>query len=202
MAKANRRWSLALTTIVKHSPNRRLSPARRNSRRWTSNFARHVKGKAALILLEGESGGGKTRLLTETTHRAAAQGFWVLWGQGTNDVARQPFSLLQGVVDGFLSRAATDREFAESVRQRLGDQAAAVGAALPGLAEILREPATDTASAPEEAGEVRTLRALISFLDALGSADRPALVVLDDCQWADELTYRLIRRWQTASEDT
>src|SRR4029077_15989022 len=56
-------------------------------------------------------------------------------------------------------------------------------------------------SAPEQAGEVRTLRALISFLDALGSADRPTLVVLDDCQWADELTYRLIRRWQISSED-
>ncbi len=26
--------------------------------------------------------------------------------------------------------------------------------------------------------------------------------MLDDCQWADELTYRLIRRWQTASDES
>ena len=158
------------------------------------------EGHGRLVLLEGESGGGKTRLLTETTHRAAAQGLWVLWGQGTNDVARQPFSLLRGVVEGFLSRAAADREFVESVRRRLGDQSAAVGAALPGLAEFFGD-GDKFGSAPEQAGEVRTLRTLTSFLDVLGNAERPALIVLDDCQWADELTYRLIRRWQTSSDD-
>ncbi len=39
------------------------------------------------------------------------------------------------------------------------------------------------------------LNALTSFLNALGSEERPALIVLDDCQWADELTDRLITRW-------
>jgi two-component system sensor kinase len=132
------------------------------------------------------------------TSRAGSQGFWVLWGQGTNDVARQPYSLLQGVVDGFLGRAESDPEFVETVRRRLGDHAPAVGAALPGLANVFG-PAEVYASAPEEAGEVRTLHALASFLDALGTADRPVFLVLDDCQWADELTYRLIRRWQAHS---
>ncbi len=156
-------------------------------------------GQSGLVLLEGESGGGKTRLVTETTHRAASRAFWVLWGQGTNDVARQPFSLLKGVVDGFLAAAESDPAFAEMVRNRLGDQAPAVGAALPGLASMFS--AGDAyGSAPEEAGEVRTLRALSSFLSALGTTERPVLLVLDDCQWADELTYRLIRRWQMQAQ--
>src|SRR5262245_31214885 len=156
------------------------------------------RGEAELIVLEGESGSGKTRLLAEMTSRAASQGFWVLWGQGTNDAARQPYSLFQGVVDGFLSRAEPDPEFVETVKRRLGDHAPAVGAALPGLADVFG-PAEVYASAPEEAGEVRTLHALASFLNALGTADRPVFLVLDDCQWADELTYRLIRRWQGQS---
>ena len=88
-------------------------------------------GQAGLILLEGESGGGKTRLLTETTHRAASQGFWALWGQGTNEVARQPFSLLTGIVEGFLSAASSDPELVDALRTRLGDYAPAVGAACP-----------------------------------------------------------------------
>jgi signal transduction histidine kinase/CheY-like chemotaxis protein len=156
-------------------------------------------GQSGLVLLEGESGGGKTRLTTEMTHRATSRAFWVLWGQGTNDVARQPFSLLKGVVDGFLAAAESDPAIAEMVRSRLGDQAPAVGAALPGLAAMFS--AGDAyGSAPEEAGEVRTLRALSSFLSALGTPERPVLLVLDDCQWADELTYRLIRRWQTQAQ--
>ena len=52
-------------------------------------------------------------------------------------------------------------------------------------------------SAPEETGEARTIQALNRFLDALGTVDRPVLVVLDDTQWADDLTYKLIRRWHS-----
>ena len=158
------------------------------------------RGQSGVIFLEGESGGGKTRLLTETTHRAASQGFWALWGQGTNEVARQPFALLSGVVDGFLAAAASDPELVPAMRARLGHFASAVGAALPGLATVF---AADDgySSAPEAAGELRILHALDSFLNALGTAERPVLLVLDDCQWADELTYRLIRRWNSHATD-
>ncbi len=123
------------------------------------------QGRPGLVLLEGESGGGKTRLLTEVTQRAASRGFAVLWGEGTNDVARQPFSLLRGLVDGFLQEAESDLEYAALVRQRLGDQAAAVCAALPRLAGLLGQPDTFT-SVPEAAGEARTLNALTNFLRA------------------------------------
>jgi two-component system sensor kinase len=156
-------------------------------------------GEAGLVLLEGESGGGKTRLLTEVTHRAACRGFWALWGQGTNDVARQPFSLLNGVVDGVLASVQSNPALAIEIRQRLGSHASAVGAALPRLAPILGG-ADEFVSAPEAAGEMRTLNALNHFLAALGTAERPALLVLDDCQWADELTYRLLRRWRSNAE--
>src|SRR5207237_478578 len=79
-------------------------------------------GRGGWVLLEGESGGGKTRLLTEASHRAACQGFWVLWGQGTSEVAPQPFSLLAGVVQGFLSAARSRPAIVSAVRERLGDQ--------------------------------------------------------------------------------
>jgi signal transduction histidine kinase/CheY-like chemotaxis protein/tetratricopeptide (TPR) repeat protein len=157
-------------------------------------FELAARGHANLVLLEGESGGGKTRLLTEATHRAAARGFWVLWGQGANEVVREPFSLLKGIVDGFVSAANVTPGLAEAVRQRLGDHAPDVVAALPGLAGILRSK-ENHALAPEATGEMRTLNALTSFLNALGTPERPVLLVLDDCQWADELTYRLLRRW-------
>ncbi len=158
------------------------------------------RGEAGLMLVEAESGGGKTRLLTEVTQRAACRGFWILWGQGTNDVARQPFSLLKGVVEGFLNAVKSQPELGEAVRDRLGEYAAAVSAAIPALESVLGT-ADDFASSPEAAGEMRTLNALNSFLSALGTAERPVLLVLDDCQWADELTYRLIRRWRSHTEN-
>ncbi|HUT10570.1 MAG TPA: response regulator [Thermoguttaceae bacterium] len=154
-------------------------------------------GQAGLVFVEGESGGGKTRLLFETAQRAARNDLWVLRGQGTGEVAKKPFRLLQGVGEGFLSAAKSDSGLAESVRNRLGVHREAVAAALPELAEALDCRASQVMG-PESGGEARTIRALASFLDALGTPEHPALVILDDCQWADELTCKLIRHWQMA----
>jgi len=151
-------------------------------------------GTGGLVLLESESGGGKTRLLEETARRAAREGLWVLRGQGTSDVAQQPFRLLDGIVDGFLAAARSRPEMVEALQSRLGEYLDAVTAALPALACLFSEQAIG-AAAPEQTGEARTIQALARFLDAIGTADRPVLVILDDCQWADELTYKLIRRW-------
>jgi signal transduction histidine kinase/CheY-like chemotaxis protein/tetratricopeptide (TPR) repeat protein len=159
-----------------------------------------AKGAAGTISLEGESGGGKTTLLTEITYRAGCRRFRTFWGQGANDVARQPFSMLQGVADAFLAAAKAEPRYAAEVAARLADDAPAVVAALPTLAPVLSSVQLHE-STPEPPGEVRTLRALASFLAALGSAERPAFIVLDDCQWADDLTCRLIRRWASTAED-
>ncbi len=42
--------------------------------------------------------------------------------------------------------------------------------------------------------------ALVRFLDALGTADRPAVVLLDDGQWIDELTLKVLVRWYAGLE--
>jgi signal transduction histidine kinase/CheY-like chemotaxis protein/tetratricopeptide (TPR) repeat protein len=165
-------------------------------RAMDSEIANARAGDGSLVLLESESGGGKTRLLEETARRAAREGFWVLRGQGTSDVAQQPFRLLDGIVDGVLAAARSLPNFAESLQTRLTEYREMIIAALPALAPLFTEQSRDM-MAPEETGEARTIQALARFIDALGTADRPVMVILDDCQWADELTYKLIRRWHT-----
>ncbi|MBI1900442.1 MAG: AAA family ATPase, partial [Planctomycetia bacterium] len=167
--------------------------------RLDDEMQRAGRGQGGLVLLEGESGGGKTRLLAEVAHRAACGGLWVLRGQGTSAVGQRPFQMLGGVVEGFLAASKSHEPLARSMRERLGVYGDAVAAALPELAEVLDGRGTQ-ALAPEEHGEARTIQALAAFLEALGTADRPALILLDDCQWADELTYKLIRRWQAGDE--
>lgn len=153
------------------------------------------QGRGGLVLVEAESGGGKTRLLDELAHQAARSGAWVLRGQGVDQAAQRPFWLLQGVAEEVVSAAGADPGLAQALRHRVGDRAAAVVAALPELAPALGEQNTADVG-PEAYGEVRSLEALLSLLDALGSPGRPALVVLDDCQWADRLTVKLLLRWQ------
>ena len=49
---------------------------------------------------------------------------------------------------------------------------------------------------PETFAETRSEQALTAFLDALGTTGRPVLVLLDDCQWADQLTLKVLNNWQ------
>ena len=160
---------------------------------------RAASGRGAVVRVEGESGAGKSRLLAETLRRAAKRGCWVLRGQGTSEVAQHPFSLLDGVVEAFLAAVQSRSDLGQRVRDQLGSYCSAVAAAIPALTPALQIEGADS-SAPEETGEARTIQALSHFLDSLGSPERPALILLDDCQWADELTYKLIRRWHTDGE--
>ncbi len=146
------------------------------------------------MLLESESGGGKTRLLEESARRAARAGLWVLRGQGTSEVAREPFRLLGGIVEGVLAAARAQPALADALRSELSEDCETIIAALPALSELLGKKSSSV-SAPEETGEVRTIQALARFLDAIGSLEQPALIILDDCQWADDLTFKLINRW-------
>jgi two-component system sensor kinase len=156
-------------------------------------------GRPRLVFLEGNSGGGKTRLLTELAQRASRKGLWVLRGQGSNEVGQRPFQMLDGVIDEFVSAAASDPRLAAGMGRRLQSHQDALADAFPPLAAALgwRKAATVV---PETFREGRSIWALCDFLDGLGTKQRPALIVLDDCQWADELTTMVVQRWQSRAE--
>ncbi|HVR62514.1 MAG TPA: AAA family ATPase, partial [Polyangia bacterium] len=155
-------------------------------------------GQGRLVLVEAESGGGKTRLLDELALRASRDAL-VLRGQGVAQQAARPFQMLVSFAEQLTAMARADPDFAQAVRESLGDERAAACAALPELGAVLRAQADggreEEAPGPEAFGEARTVTALSSLLDALGSAGRPALLILDDAQWADELTIKLLRHW-------
>ncbi|MGH9178264.1 MAG: EAL domain-containing protein [Acidimicrobiales bacterium] len=151
------------------------------------------QGRGGLVLLEAESGGGKTRLLDELAVQASRRGAWVLRGHGVDQAGQLPFQLLGGVVTGIEAAASDDPALVARLLARLGDRADAVAGALPALATVLGR---DEADLPEAHGETRSLQALPALFDALGTADHPALILLDDCQWADGLTAKLLKAWR------
>jgi signal transduction histidine kinase len=156
-------------------------------------------GVGATVLVEAESGGGKSRLLGEFASRAARDGVGVHRGQGVDQAAQRPFEVLTGVAAGVLARARAEPDFAETLRDRLVDRRDALCGALPDLEEVLGR-GTETLG-PEAFAETRTIEAIGALLDVLGTAARPALIVLDDGQWADELSLRLLLHWQRRAQE-
>src|SRR5438270_329666 len=152
--------------------------------------------RPGLVLVEAESGGGKSRLLDEVCLRLDP-GTRLFRGQGADRVARRPFQMLDGVAAAIAQHCRDDESFRTWLVESLVGWTDAVVAAIPALAPVLGvEP---TGEGPEAYGEARTINALCALLDAAGGGDRPAVIVLDDAQWADSLTLKLLSEWPQAS---
>ena len=148
-----------------------------------------------LLLLEAESGTGKSRLLDELC-LAVDPATVVLRGQGADRVARRPFQILEGVVAAIAELCRSDASLAGFLAARLGSLTDVAVQALPDLAGLLSwsgaTPATDGA---DPYGEARTVNALCVLLDALAERSQSVVVLLDDAQWSDASTLELLREW-------
>src|SRR5207253_5545640 len=83
----------------------------------------------------------------------------------------------------------------EKIRIGLGDHQEAASSALPELGKVFGARAIGQLG-PESFAETRSVQALAALLDALGTTGRTVLVLLDDCQWADQLTLKVLTNWQ------
>ena len=150
------------------------------------------KGRPSLICVEASSGGGKTRFIHELAPRSAPLGTRFFHGQAVSQTAPKPLQLLRGVVREALEHAAADADLRRALDAVFGEHAEALSSVFPEF-----QPQFDFRghSAPAEFGEFRVVEAFCALLERLGTSDRPAVIVFDDCQWADELFLRFLQRW-------
>ncbi|WP_285108541.1 LuxR family transcriptional regulator [Promicromonospora sp. MEB111] len=127
-------------------------------------------GGSRTVVVAGEAGIGKTRLLDELTSRA--DGAHVIVGQcadsGSGPV---PYAALAGLLHGIVQAVGTETAVAAA-----GPAAGALAAVTPQLFA----PASD-------AGADRIPEVLTDLLTAL-AAERPFVVVLEDLHWSDDIT--------------
>ncbi|HKD37769.1 MAG TPA: AAA family ATPase, partial [Pirellulales bacterium] len=164
-----------------------------------ARLAAAALGATSLVMIEAESGGGKTRLLDEVAHRARRRGQWVLCGRAGTQAGQRPFQLLDGITHDIVAASRSDPDRVAQIRSILGEHTDAVAAALPNLNDELQWGSSRSLG-PEAFGEVRSIEALTRFIDAIGATGQPAMIILDDCQWADELAVKLISAWADSRE--
>ena len=145
-----------------------------------------VEGRGGALLISGSAGAGKSRLLQE--FRVEAQLDGALWaGGGGREAAASP---LQPVLEAMTSLLPVlARDAAGSLRQVapvLLPLIPSLGQHVPGIdpAPALSDPAAELD---------RLLDAMISLLRATAGL-QPLVLALDDLQWADGTTLRLLGR--------
>jgi class 3 adenylate cyclase/tetratricopeptide (TPR) repeat protein len=153
-----------------------------------------VRGQGSLIVVSGPAGIGKSRLLEE--HRACVGTLdaQVLFGSCESYGAMAPLEpFIQGLRNWFGIQSSTSAENAIGVaRARLEAAGEHALEHLPTLLQLLSlQPSTATSDAA--GGESTAERALASLIRAL-SAHTPVLLILDDWQWADDASKKLLDR--------
>ena len=141
----------------------------------------------ALVLVTGDAGVGKTRLLAAAAARLRGVGWRVLYGRADEDgmVPYQPF------VEAFRDHLAHDPRLGLAEHERLATAAAPAAMLLPELEPLLNDDRPPAWEEPE-AARYRLYVAVASLLARLAGRGR-LLLVLDDLQWADRPSLRLVR---------
>ncbi len=155
-------------------------------------LARVRGNRREVVLVTGEAGIGKTRLVAELADRATSM--QVLAGRCSDDagIPYQPFvEALRGDLAG-----ATDAD----VTERLGPHAGPLAWLVPELAELVGHvPATPSDNARLDRHHLFT--AVDHWLRATAEA-QPLLLVLEDLQWATSETLLLLRHLVHGAPET
>ena len=157
--------------------------------------------RGARLLVRGETGVGKTFLLGEIAHRARARGLRVTTGASSSPSAAstsvggewisdaRPFGLLRPMLKACADLARTAG--ANTIRAVAHAYADVLSTIEPAFVSVSGLAASEMTLSPE-AARVRALeavRALIVTLPVLG----PTVLILDDLQWADDLSLQIVR---------
>lgn len=142
-----------------------------------------VGGRGRVVLVSGEAGIGKTRLVEELAVEATRRGMAVAWGRCLEDEAPGFWPWIEIV----RSTAAADPG---GVAGSLGTGAAEVAQIVPEIKELAGSIQPPVVLDPETA-RVRLYDAVSTFL-VRQAERRPLLLVVEDAHWADVASLRLL----------
>jgi DNA-binding CsgD family transcriptional regulator/tetratricopeptide (TPR) repeat protein len=148
---------------------------------------RAAGGGRRVVLVGGDAGTGKSRLVTELSRWVHQRGAAVLYGQCSEQspVPYEPFAVALDLLMAGLD--ADGRQWLVGDR---GQELARLVPRLAAAAAVASDPARDGSDDPGTE-RYRLFSAVVDTLGAL-AAERPVLLVLDDVHWARRPTLELL----------
>ena len=141
-------------------------------------------GSGGALLVAGEPGIGKTRLLDEAASRVASAG-GVVWRGSAYEGEGRAYGAVAEMLDGYV-RVADPRQLGED----LGRSAGLVARLAPALRDVLE--VDEPVAVPVDAEQSRTVESVVELIGAIG-ARAPLMMAVDDAHWADTSTIALLR---------
>jgi predicted ATPase len=152
-------------------------------------------GRPVIVLVRGEAGIGKSRLVADAMDRARAAGSPILHGACLDLTGEGlPYLPFVEALRKFVRTTPPDRAI-----ELLGPARAELGPLIPEVAALAQhvEPGGHDAAEPlpdrpdSTVDRARLFERILGFLGRLG-AEAPAVAVIEDVQWVDPATHDLI----------
>ena len=174
---------------------------RKNELRWLQQaFTSAAQGNGHAVLLAGEPGVGKSRLVNELRGFVNSVGGMFVTGKCTEYSAAFPYSPFVEAIEEYVQRvwsfSPDKRDSVVSyIRKIVGDMGEEITRLIPSIKLLIGDvcPLTTHALEPDKHVE-RFLNVASEFLVGLGSEFMPVLIFIDDLQWVDRGSLQLLER--------
>jgi predicted ATPase/class 3 adenylate cyclase len=152
-----------------------------------------LNGKSRLLIIEGEAGIGKSRLIAAFTDRLKEHGIVWLFGAGQSIEQQTPYRAWRSLFHFYfdLDERATSTERHDSVRSLVQQVAPEQLPRLPLLNDLLQLglPDTDLTASLDPALRQQNLFLLLLSLLRAWARERPLVLILEDAHWLDSLSW-------------
>ena len=157
-----------------------------------------VQGANPVVLIQGDAGIGKSRLLHAMKDRLTGTPHAVREMRCFPEFSQSPFQPLIAMLEAQFGFEVGDVPELKSVKLRQYLQThypASAEQAIPLISDLLFLPSAEPESHPSaDARKTQTTTALLDFLQALASS-QPTLLVLEDAHWVDPSTLDLLSQF-------
>jgi hypothetical protein len=147
---------------------------------------RAASGNGGVVLLAGEAGVGKSRVVQEAERIAREQGLLALTGHCLESEAAPPYQPLVEQIEQALRTAQPD-----AVRAALGENAPELAKLVPELRQRFADIGQPIALPPDQERHF-LLHGCAAFIDRAARA-QPMMLVFEDLHWAGDSTCTLLR---------
>ncbi|TGM97832.1 trifunctional serine/threonine-protein kinase/ATP-binding protein/SpoIIE family protein phosphatase [Leptospira yasudae] len=161
-----------------------------------SSLDKVFRGETGLVFITGESGSGKSALARSFLKSISERGGIVVQGKFDQYETSVAFGglihSLRDLVSIFLSKPEKEiREFKRLIQQYTGANGRILLNQIPEL-EFIIGPQPELAELPPDENRNRFYFTLRNFIRAISELSRPLVLYMDDLQWADPASLKLI----------
>nr|WP_255688795.1 serine/threonine-protein kinase [Tepidanaerobacter sp. GT38] len=175
----------------------RLFGRKREAKALQKAFERACSGEGGLIFISGCAGIGKTMLINEIVKPLAVSKGYYAYGKFEQLRQNVPYAAISSALTSVVRQLMTEskdklNEWKREIQRAIGNNGALITEIIPNLNILIGHQPSVEMLQPKEAIN-RFFKVFDDFIKVFSKMNTPLVIFLDDLQWADVASLRLLK---------